>query len=178
MEQKAQIRGFLAWLRQKGRGNQVILWLGIGGMLLVLLSELLPAENAAGAAAPAQSAAADTGDASAYAAQLESRLETLIGHLDGAGQTIVMVTLETGEQNVYAVDTREGDAESEQTHVLLGDDSALTETVRAPEICGVAVVCEGGDQVHVVSEITQMLASLLDLSTSRIHVAKMNRQGE
>ena len=57
---------------------------------------------------------------------------------------------------------------------LLDDGSALTETVRTPAVCGVAVVCEGGDQTHVVAQITEMLSSLLGISSSRISVAKMN----
>lgn len=147
---------------------RAVVLLGIGGMVLILLSELLPAKTAAPAAA------SGTADDLAYAQQMETRLETLIGQVDGAGRTAVMVTLENGEEREYAVDTREGDAESETTHVLLGDGSALTQTVYAPRICGVAVVCEGGDQAGVEVRITELLSSLLGISTNRISVEKMN----
>ncbi len=162
-----------AWFARLKDSKQAARWivvLGLGGMLLILASEFLPS------AAPQkkESAAASQQSADAYEAALEARLETLISQIDGAGKTKVMVTLETGEESVYAVDTQQGEADTGETHVLLDDGSALTETVRMPEVCGVAVVCEGGGQIHVVSEITQMLSSLLDLSTSRISVAKMN----
>lgn len=39
-----------------------------------------------------------------------------------------MVTLGTGEEMIYALDTQSGDLQSQQTHVLLEDGSALTET--------------------------------------------------
>ena len=42
----------------------------------------------------------------------------------GAGKTTVMVTLETGEEAIYALDTQSGEMQSQQTHVLLEDGSA------------------------------------------------------
>lgn len=63
---------------------------------------------------------------------MEERLERLISHMSGAGKTTVMVTLGTGEEVIYALDTQSGDLRSQQTHVLLEDGSALTETVCVP----------------------------------------------
>jgi stage III sporulation protein AG len=166
---KEKTEGLFAKLRDSKNASRLIIVLGIGGMLLILLSEFLPS-----GAAQSKKAAASQMTACEYEAELETRLETILSKVDGAGKTEVMVTLETGEQSVYAIDTQEGEADTQQTHVLLDNGSALTETVRMPAVCGVAVVCEGGDQVHVVAKITEMLSSLLDLSTSRISVAKMN----
>ncbi len=158
---------FLQWLRE-GQGKRLVLLLGAGGMLLILLSEWLPSPGAE------QKAASGTGDtAAAYKVQLEQQLSGLIGQMDGAGKTQVMVTLETGDQTVYAVDTKTGEGSAEQTHVLT-DGGALAETVYTPAVQGVAVVCEGGDQIHVIAQITEMLSALLGLSTSRISVTKMN----
>lgn len=157
------------WFKTEKAGTQLIFLLGMGGLVLILLSEVWPAQSGGTEARSAP----ETVDFS-YEMTLEQRLEALIGQVEGAGRTKVMVTLETGAQSVYAVDTREGAAESGQTHVLLDDGSALTETVRTPAVCGVAVVCEGGDQTHVVAQITEMLSSLLGISSSRISVAKMN----
>lgn len=166
------MKHWMEWLQKQGGTGKAHTWwilaLGIGGMLLILASEFWPEQTPA-ASQPASAAADFT-----YEAQLEQRLADMIGQISGAGQTRVLVTLESGSQTVYAVDTREGEAESEQTHVLLEDGSALTETVRTPAVCGVAVVCEGGDQIHVVTQITEMLSSLLDIPTSRISVAKMS----
>ena len=88
----------------------------------------------------------------------------------GAGKTTVMVTLETGEESVYALDTQSGDLQSQNTHVLLDDGSALTETVCQPQIRGVAVLCDGGGDVRVAARITELLTSLLDLPSNRICV--------
>ena len=147
----------------KGRVTLAIV-LGAAAMLLILLSELLPQQAAPAAA---ENTAQDT---TQYRAQLETELEKLIEQMAGAGRTAVMVTLETGAEAVYAVDTQDGENQSQQTHVLLQDGTALTETTYLPQVCGVAVLCEGGGDVRVAARITELLRSLLDLPANRICV--------
>ena len=139
---------------------------GLLAMLLILLSELFPQTSATGSTQKAKSTQSST----EYQAQLEERLERLISHMSGAGKTTVMVTLGTGEEMIYALDTQSGDMQSQQTHVLLEDGSALTETVCVPQVCGVAVLCEGGGDVRVAARITELVSALLDLPSNRICV--------
>lgn len=143
--------------------------LGAAAMLLILLSELWPAPSANSAAASAQSR---TDEAAAYQEQLEQRLASLIEQIDGAGRTAVMVTLESGEETVYALDTLSGQTQSQQTHVLLDDGTALQQTVYLPTVCGVAVVCDGGGDIRVAARITELVSALLDLPTNRICVER------
>ena len=91
------------------------------------MSEIWP--SGTGAAAPAE---ASGQDAAAYQTQLEQRLSGLIGEIEGAGQATVMITLESGEETIYALDTQSGQTQSQQTHVLLEDGTALEETVYFP----------------------------------------------
>ena len=93
----------------------------------------------------------------------------------GAGKTTVMVTLGTGEEMIYALDTQSGDMQSQQTHVLLEDGSALTETVCVPQVCGVAVLCEGGGDVRIAARITELVSALLDLPSN--HICVEQRKG-
>ena len=130
---------------------------GVLAMLLILLTELLPQNTAAASRTE-------------YQAQLENRLEHLISQMSGAGKTTVMVTLETGEEAIYALDTQSGEMQSQQTHVLLEDGSALTETVCLPQVCGVAVLCEGGGDIRVAARITELVSARLDLPSNRICV--------
>ena len=121
---------------EKKRVN-LLVCMGLAGLLLLAVSAWLPAENPA-APQPVQSEAyAD------YAAQLEARLTELIARVDGAGKTAVMVTLESDSERIYATDT---DRDGASTHVLLGSGGTdgLVETVQTPQVRGVAVVCEGG----------------------------------
>ena len=126
-------------------------------MLLILFSELFstPAKPAANAGSPA--AVSET----AYREQLETQLKELIEQLDGAGKTVVMVTLESGEETIYAVDTQSGQMQNQETHVLLEDGSALEETTYLPD---------GGGDVRVAARITELVRALLDLSANRICV--------
>lgn len=50
---------------------------------------------------------------------------------------------------------------------------ALVETAREPEIKGVAIVCEGGDDVAVIKRITDVVSVVLGIPTNRICVTKM-----
>ena len=111
----------------------------------------------------------------AYQAQLEEQLTTLIEQISGAGKTIVMVTLESGEETIYATDTQSGQTQSQETHILLDDGSALAETTYLPTVCGVAVVCDGGGDVRVAARITELVRALLDLPANHICVEQRKR---
>ena len=132
-------------------------------MALILLSELFPAKVPA---AP-QAVSPEEGT---YKTQLEQQLTELIEQVQGAGKTTVMLTLESGEETVYALDTLSGQTQTQQTHVLLDDGTALEQTVYLPTICGVAVVCEGGGDVRVASRITELVGALLDVPSNRVCV--------
>ena len=162
---------FRALLEKQNRTRLAVV-LGGAAMLLLLLSELLPATPPAepSATPPAEPSATSASQASAYREQLEAQLQDLIGQIDGAGATTVMVTLETGEETVYATDTQSGQTQSQETHVLLDDGTALAQTVYYPQVCGVAVVCDGGGDVRVAARITELVRALLDISSTRICV--------
>ncbi len=112
-----------------------------------------------------------------YELLLESRLETLVSSVEGAGECEIMVTLEKGEYKIFAKDSYEDERENKYEYVIIdegtGADSGLVVNVVAPEIRGVAVVCEGGDSSVVHSEIVDMLCSVLSLKSTQISVSKM-----
>ena len=117
-------------LAQKENRARLAVLLGAAAMLLILLSELFTpsGKTAAASAAPA--------DDNIYRQQLEQQLSDLIAQVEGAGKTTVMVTLESGEETIYALDTLSGQTQEQQTHVLLDDGTALAQTVCAPECAG------------------------------------------
>lgn len=163
---KNELLSALRSLQNNKNRTALAVTVGVMAMLLLLLSELLPSDNTQKTTASTVQTAA----ASQYQAQLEQQLEGLISQLQGAGRTTVMVTLTTGEETIYAVDTQTGDLQQQETHVLLQDGSALAETAYLPQVCGVAVLCEGGGDVRVAARITELLHSLLDLPANRICV--------
>lgn len=160
----ARLRTALA--DEKQRVN-LLAFMGLAGLVLLAVSAWLPADDAA---QPAPAAVQET--AADYAAQLESRLTALIRCVDGAGDTTVMVTLESGSESVYATDT---DRDGGSTHVLLGSGGAdgLVETVQTPRVLGVAVVCEGGGTAAVQNRVTALVEALTGVGANHITVAKM-----
>ena len=148
--------------------NRAKLAVAFGGiaMVLILLSELVPS------APKAATSVETTTDPTAYRIRLEQQLTAFIEQIDGAGKTVVMLTLENGEETVYALDTQSGQTQSQETHVLLDDGSALAQTVYLPKICGAAIVCEGGGDVRVAARITELVSALLDLPSNRICVER------
>lgn len=163
---KNELLSALRSLQNNKNRTALAVTVGVMAMLLLLLSELLPSGNTQKTAASTVRTAA----VSQYQTQLEQQLEELISQLQGAGRTTVMVTLTTGEETIYAVDTQTGDLQQQEKHVLLQDGSALAETTYLPQVCGVAVLCEGGGDVRVAARITELLHSLLDLPANRICV--------
>ena len=142
------------------------------GLVFLLLSELWPEPQPQNL--PSNGATAPGQVTTSYEEQLEQRLESLITQISGAGSTEVMVTVFSAEEVIYAQNTQQtGEGAHTETHVLLENGTALTKTTLAPQISGVAVVCEGGSNVTVVARITEMLSALLDLPTHRISVQTM-----
>ncbi len=105
---------------------------------------------------------------SEYESDIESRLKLLISSLNGVGEVEVMVVLDCGGEYVYAQNT-EVDQDGEKSEYFTEDDPLLLKE-RTPEIKGVAVVCEGGDDYDLQTKIIELVSRSLDLSSGHIFV--------
>ncbi len=118
-----------------------------------------------------------------YAAEIESRLCKLLSEIEGAGVVKVMVTLESGEEQVFARDSdssfdNEADGDKsikEKSDYVIVDGQAVRVKTVEPEIRGVAVVCEGGNDFTVKQSIVQAVTAVLGISAARVSVAQMKR---
>lgn len=164
--------------------KNVIFAVGIIGILLIFLVDFTPEKTAS-----VQPISTDD-YCREYAADLEKRLTEIISSIEGAGQVKVMVTMETGEQYVYArtektdndyTQRSQQDITEKQVYQsdyiiienINGEKQALTETTLQPQIKGVAVVCSGADDIKVVKNITEMVSVVTNVPTNRICVIKM-----
>lgn len=149
---------------------------GILGMLLIGVSEWIPERQPEQATESTVSALS----AEEYASELETRLETLIQQMEGAGNVRVMVTMAESSRTVYATDTEtDGNGSTRSEHLLLADGSsppALVETTQLPQVQGVAVLCEGGDNTAVQARITEMVDVLTGAGASHISVERLTLQ--
>lgn len=162
-----KVRAVLADEKKK---TNLLVCIGLAGLLLLALPEWKPKESAA---SNGTLAVQEETEPERYASQLQEKLQTLISQVDGAGDATVMITFSSAEENVYATDRQTSqDGSTSINHVLL-DDGGLVETIRMPQIQGVAVVCEGGESAVVQNQIVELLEALTGVGASHITVAKM-----
>lgn len=149
---------------------------GLLGMLLILLSEL-PFFSS--------SEKKETHNESAGICEnLEQEVEKLISKINGAGKVSVMLTYESDGERVFAKDTetktqQNDNSQSNEKYIIV--DSSQGETgllvkVIYPRVRGVAVVCSGGADPTVRSEISAVLSALFDIGSNRISIASMAEQ--
>ena len=121
-----------------------------------------------------------------YISSLEERITSIISSIDGAGATQVMITLESGSEQVFLhnndygedVDSDgSGNVEIKDEYIIVDSgngENGIVVRIEEPKIRGVAVVCEGAGNASVKAEIIATVTALLDVSSARVSVAKMN----
>lgn len=172
LEEQCRLRfeQFKALLSDEKRRVNLLVAIGALGLLLLAFSEWIPESTTPEHTEPQPITEATQQD---YASQLESRLQSLIAQVDGAGAVEVMVTLENGEESIYATDEQtSADGSTSVSHVIVSDEG-LIETTQTPQVLGVAVVCEGGDIVAVQNRISTLVEVLTGVGANHVTVAKM-----
>ena len=102
-----------------------------------------------------------------YRKETETRLQSLCERVQGVGRVSVFVTLEAGEEYVYATDESAGGG----VDYVTGQSGGLLLYRRAPRVAGVAVVCDGGGNENVRNELQLLLHAALDVPYGRISIS-------
>ncbi len=155
-----------------------IVCVGLAGIILLTLSEIMPTKNDTNEKSHKEPA---TDIRDSYEEDIEKRLTSIVSAINGAGRTEVMVTLASGDENVYAVKEKINDGSKEREYIVIDSDnneSGLLLKVIEPEIRGVAIVCEGADSANVRQEIVSTVSAVLGISTNRISIAKIKPTSE
>ena len=183
---KEKMRELNEKLPEKWRGDKKLLLIAglcAAGVLLIALSAI-PGKSKE-QTPPANTPQVNQADVSDYVTQLEDKLARLISEIDGAGRTRVMLTLESGAEEVYAGDeqlktgsTSQGESrELRFEYITLrakdGSEQGLLLTVVQPRVRGAAVVCEGGGSALVQTAILQTVTAVLDVSSARVSISRM-----
>ncbi|MBR5501986.1 MAG: hypothetical protein IKV55_03015 [Oscillospiraceae bacterium] len=157
------------------------------GLALVLSGSI---NNQQAIPAAATEDAAQT-DIQLYEQQMEQRLTELLSAVQGAGEVQVMVTVETSESYEYASNamqsddydiapqtTRQESILEESVIIVRGEngDEALLVARHLPKIMGVAVICEGGDDIYVKQSMIEAVSILCGIPSNRISVCKKAKQ--
>lgn len=163
---------------KKWNAGSLLFFAGVLGLFLLLAGSFTPQKEkqAAGTAQPPLTAAQASEQ---YARGLEEKLTQVVGSIQGAGEVRVAVTLEASAERVYALDEKnEGESGGREVeHILMdteGGQDALVEMTWEPVIRGIAVVCQGADDITVNAQITEAVSVLTGVSTNRISIAKMS----
>lgn len=155
----------------------------LSGMAFLLLSEV---GNGGEKQLSEQVDVSVTQSAESYAETLENRLVSIISSINGAGATKVMITLESSSEDIYLHNYDYGEnvdaggknsLERKDEYVIVDGSSGeqgIVVRVAQPKVRGVAVVCEGGGSDVVREQIIEVVTALLDISSARVSVAKMN----
>ncbi len=121
-----------------------------------------------------------------YSKMLESKLESVLSQVKGAGQVKVMITLDGSPELVYAMDSDSKVSNSSsggttttssQTPIIVsknGSSSPLILTEILPKVKGVIVVSSGANDVSIKLDILNSVSTLLGISTDKINVLKGN----
>ncbi len=102
-----------------------------------------------------------------YKQELENNLESVIQNISGITNVNVLITLESGSEYVYASD----DSEVSEKHVVVNNGLVVVKE-KLPTIKGVAVVCSGGNDAKLKIKITELICSVLNISSARVYVTE------
>jgi len=126
---------------------------------------------------------------------LETRLEEFFALVEGAGKVRVMISPLAGRETVFAVDvnlnnsySREEDSQggtretrqyySQEKTVILTDrqgvDRPLVVREIEPQVLGIVIIAEGGDNAFVRDALTRAAMAMLGLEAHMIQVLKGN----
>lgn len=173
--------------------NQLLILL-LTGILLLVIVVPLPEDTEADSTASSEAASAGTeADARDYEGYLEERTAEALRQVEGVGEVEVMITLSSTGQKVVEKDQQNSsqtteetdssggtrtteDSSSDRTSVYeQGSDGTQTPYVTkelSPEVEGVVVVADGGDNAVVAQNITEAVQALFGVEAHKIKIMK------
>ena len=167
-----------------------IVLIGMIGILLILLSEILPQSTKT-----PQDAVSVSIDNETFCRQTEEKIYNLVSSIQGVGEAQVWVTLESGAEYVYLQEeirntdtTKDYDSEgvktlrekdnSEQKYILVnknGEEQPLLQQQLEPTVQGVVIVCEGAGSAQVNEQVVNAVTCALGISSNRVYVAQLTK---
>lgn len=173
---------------QSKKAAVILVLIAFAGIILILLSEWVHF----GSSGSKQTVQSD--DIQAYENETGQRLETIIGRISGVGRVQVLVTAESGVENVYEQDSKSqtdssrqqsGDGSvqtqasgtNEQNPTVVensgGGQQALLRVQKQPEVLGVVVVCDGGGSADVQESVVNAVTVALGITSNQVSVNPM-----
>jgi stage III sporulation protein AG len=165
-----------AYLKNLWKDPKFLKYAAIFAGILILILAL--SEIFGGSTSPpkeVKSPAEKFSEADAYAAVLEEKLLRIVSEIEGVGKADILVTVGSTERYIYAKEGRSSGSGTQNEIVIINDgggDEALTEAVIKPEVTGVVIVCEGGDDWVVAEKVVMAVKTALGIGASKIYVTE------
>lgn len=111
-----------------------------------------------------------------YKETMERELVELLRRVEGVGDVEVMLTLRASNEKVTLKDNNSRNGSNEEETVLVEDSernsSPYVIQEREPELEGVVIVCDGGDDAGIKREITEAVGALFQIESHKIKIMK------
>ena len=113
----------------------------------------------------------------------KEEIEDFLENVYGAGEVEIMITYDSSKEYIYAKDTNENTRDKnninneinyKSEHIIIkedGNEKGLMIKEIYPEIRGIAVVCDGGNNPVIKEQLVSILSALFGINTNRISVA-------
>ena len=115
-------------------------------------------------------------DQQSFVSSLEERLEKTLSKVSGAGDVSVVITVESGMETILAMKTEtienSNGKQIIETPILVNGKTVVIKE-KFPKITGVLIVCEGANNIAVLTKIQQATLSLLDININQIEILSM-----
>ena len=167
------------------KNPKAIVVVGILGIAFVVLSSLVSMDKSEKEVLPATSITAEE-----YKAVLENDIKRTVTDITGSKNVSVVITLESGIKYSYAdikeetltekqeKENRTSDSGVKEGYITVktadGGEEALLVTTEMPEVRGVAIVCDGGDNEYIVEKIQNAVTAALDINSKRVYICGRN----
>lgn len=112
-------------------------------------------------------------------AAFEMQLANTLSHIEGAGETTVLLTLKNDGLRVLAENQQQDrDGGQSSAVVTVGQGSGVQDVVEVqsytPQFLGALIVCPGGENPDVQLKLIDAVSAVTGLGVSRISVCKGN----
>jgi stage III sporulation protein AG len=175
---KIQLQQLADSFRQSPNRLKIAVVLGAAGMLMIMLSELVPDSKEKPEKAVAQTETTDSDD---FRKRTERELKELLEQIEGVGECEVMISLESSTEYIYAENiSRFTEDNADRRSEKLDEDIVITENggtrqplirkVIDPQIGGVVIVCEGGGNISINERVQKAVSTALNISSTRVCV--------
>ena len=165
----------------KLKNPKILIFAGFLGIALIFLSSFATKEKTKKAETEVSPVTAEQ-----YCENLREDIMKTVREITGDKRATVVVTLESGIRYSYAEEKAEtahekseqnsdtSETEFKAGYITVktadGGEQALLLTAEMPEIRGVAIVCEGGDNEIIREKIQNTVTAALNITSKRVYI--------